>query len=216
MTAPVGMAVVVAAGTVDYPQTLVRLLIDLLALTALVGALFLPRHERRDLAVVYVAFNIALFAVSSVISVRAISVGVGFGLFAVLSIVRLRSEPFNNVELAYFFLALVLGLINGLSEVPLPFVAALNVLIVLSIYVSDHSMVHATTFRRTVTLDEIHTDVERLRLLLEERLGIRISDLRIDSNDFVRETTHVTLSYVEGNGSAHGPYIKAADRLERP
>jgi len=214
VTAHVGTLLI--AATVDYPHSLVRLVIDVLAVTALVAALFLPRHERRDLAVVYVSFNIALFAVSSVISVRAFSIGVGFGLFAVLSIVRLRSEPFNNVEVAYFFLALVLGLINGLTAVPLALLAALNVLVVLAIYVIDHPRLHATTFRRTVTLDEIHTDPESLRLLLEERLGVRISDLRIDSNDFVRETTHVTLSYVEGDGAAHHPYIRAADRLERP
>lgn len=216
MTAQPGIGIVVAAGAVDYPHALVGLGIDLMALTALVAVLFLPRHERRDLAVVYVSFNIALFAVSSVISLRAFSVGVGFGLFAVLSIVRLRSEPFNNVELAYFFMALVLGLINGLRAVPLSFVAALNVLVVVSLYVIDHPMLHATTFRRTVTLDEIHTNVESLRPLLEERLGVRISDLRIDSNDFVRETTQVTLSYVENDGAAHRPYVRAADRLERP
>ena len=203
-----------AAATVDYPKALVGLLIDLVALTALVAALFLPRHERRDLAVVYVSFNIALFAVSSVISVRAFSVGVGFGLFAVLSIVRLRSEPFNNVELAYFFIALVLGLINGLRSVPLAFVAGLNVLIVVSMYVIDHPRLHAATFRRTVTLDEIYTDVEALRLMLEERLGVRISDLRIDSNDFVRETTQVTLSYVE-NGGAASPSLRTGRRPTR-
>jgi len=216
MTAPFGMVLVVASGTVDYPQALVRLLIDLLALTALVAALFLPRHQRRDLAVVYVAFNIALFAVSSVISVRAISIGVGFGLFAVLSIVRLRSEPFNNVELAYFFLALVLGLINGLEASPLAFTAALNALVLVSMWVIDHPVLHATTLRRSITLDEIYTDVEELRVLLEERLGVRISDLRIDSNDFVRETTDVTVSYVENGGVARRPYVRAADRLDRP
>lgn len=216
MTAQILNGLVVAAATVDYPKVLVGLLIDLVALAVLVAALFLPRHERRDLAVVYVSFNIALFAVSSVISVRAFSIGVGFGLFAVLSIVRLRSEPFNNVELAYFFVALVLGLINGLRAVPLGFVAGLSALIVVSMYVIDNPRLHAATFRRTVILDEIYTDVETLRLILEERLGVRISDLRIDSNDYVRETTHVTLSYVENGGAAHRPYVRAADRLERP
>ena len=41
--------------------------------------------------------------------------GVGFGLFAVLSIVRLRSEPFSNRELAYFFVALVLALVCAID-----------------------------------------------------------------------------------------------------
>ena len=72
-------SLVSAVGTVDYPQSFLRLLIDLLAITVLVAAIFLRRHGRRDLAVVYVGFNVAMFAVASVIAVGRVSVGVGFG-----------------------------------------------------------------------------------------------------------------------------------------
>jgi hypothetical protein len=50
-------------------------------------------------------FNVGLFLALVVITARDVSAGVGFGLVAVLSIVRLRSEPFTNGELAYFFVA---------------------------------------------------------------------------------------------------------------
>lgn len=187
--------IVAASATIDYPQTFLRLFVDLLALVMLVAVFFLPRHARRDLAVVYVTFNIALFAVISVISVRHVSVGLGFGLFAVLSIVRLRSEPFDNVELAYFFMSLVLGLVNGLERIPLPYTIVLNVLIVVTMLLIDHPSLHTTTVRRRVTLDEIYTDAEALRPTLEDRLGVEITELRINSNDFVRETTEVTVRH---------------------
>lgn len=185
-----------AAVSVDYPQTFSRLFVDLIALVLLVAVFFLPRHARRDLAVLYVTFNIALFAVISVISVRHVSVGLGFGLFAVLSIVRLRSEPFDNVELAYFFMSLVLGLVNGLARIPLPYTVVLDVVIVVTMLLVDHPSLHATTVRRRVTLDEIYTDAEALRATLEERLGVQITELRINENDFVRETTEVTVRHV--------------------
>ncbi len=68
-----------------------------------------------DLVVVYALFNLGLFLALVVISQGQVSMGVGFGLFAVLSIVRLRSEPFSNRELAYFFVAIVLALVCAID-----------------------------------------------------------------------------------------------------
>jgi hypothetical protein len=38
-----------------------------------------------------------------------VDLAVGFGLFAILSIIRLRSSAVTQREVAYYFLALVLG-----------------------------------------------------------------------------------------------------------
>ncbi len=188
---------ILAAAGVDYQEIFLRLFVDLIAVAILAGALFLHRHRRRDLAIVYTAFNVGLFAVVSVISVRHVSVGLGFGLFAVLSIVRLRSEPYDSIELAYFFMTLVLGLVNGLAKIPIPYTIVLNVLVLATMFLIDHPAFHTATLRRRVVLDEIHTDAEALRAHLEERLGVAITELRITDNDFVRETTDVTLRYAE-------------------
>src|SRR5512144_2438247 len=97
----------------DYPDLLLRLVLDVAAL-GLLAALVVARRPRRGLIMIFATFNVGLFAVLSVISVRHVGPAVGFGLFAMLSIVRLRSEPFSNPELAYFFSALVLALVCGL------------------------------------------------------------------------------------------------------
>ena len=94
---------------------LLRLGLDALALAALLYGLFLPRHKRMDLVVVYALFNLGLFLALVVISQGQVSMGVGFGLFAVLSIVRLRSEPYSNRGFAYFFVAIVLALVCAID-----------------------------------------------------------------------------------------------------
>ncbi|HTE61023.1 MAG TPA: DUF4956 domain-containing protein, partial [Solirubrobacteraceae bacterium] len=98
-----------------YGDVLPRLGLDVAAIATLVYGLFYRRHERMDLVVVYALFNIGLFLALLVIASGELSMGVGFGLFAVLSIVRLRSEPFSNRELAYFFVALVLALVCAID-----------------------------------------------------------------------------------------------------
>jgi hypothetical protein len=191
------VTVLLAASDVDLPTLLARLFTDLVAIGVLAYALFLPRHGRRDMAAAFVAFNVGLFAVLTVISSRHIGTGLAFGLFAVLSIIRLRSEPFDNIELGYFFAALVLGLLNGLSGDSEPLAAALSVLVLATLFLIDHPVLHTRIRTRRVTLDGARTDSAAIRAELEARFDVTITDLAITDVDDVRETTDVRLRYEE-------------------
>ena len=94
----------------DYADFVLGLALNLSAIFVFAIAIYFRRHTRKDLAVVFVFFNIGLFVVVTVIEMTEVAAALGFGLFAILSIIRLRSEPFSNRELGYFFGALVLGL----------------------------------------------------------------------------------------------------------
>jgi uncharacterized protein DUF4956 len=82
-----------AVPSVDLATFFARLGIDLAALAALAYALYYRRHGRRDLVVTFTMFNVGLFLAVVVLNLGHVNASVGFGLFAVLSIVRLRSEP---------------------------------------------------------------------------------------------------------------------------
>lgn len=187
----------------------VRLFVDLIAITLLTQFLYLRRHGRRDLFTVFVAFNVGLFAVLSVISSRRINVGLGFGLFAVLSIIRLRSSPFSNLELGYFFSTLVLGLVNGLAGTPLALTIALDALVLATIWVIDHPTLHTSLGRRRVTLDSVQTDPMVIRERLADAFGLEITEVSINEIDYVRETTRVTIRFVDA-----GPLPTAPERFD--
>jgi hypothetical protein len=172
--------------------TLARLALDLLAISALVYGLFLPRHRRSDLVVVYALFNVGLFLALVVISAGELSMGVGFGLFAVLSIVRLRSEPFSNRELAYFFVALVLALVSAIDLGNLALTGALLAVALLATWAVDHPQPQR---RVLVTLEQAFSDGEALRHHLEARLGARVLDVCVLEVDYVRETTQADVRY---------------------
>jgi hypothetical protein len=171
---------------------LARLALDLLAVSGLVYGLFLPRHRRMDLAVVYALFNVGLFLALVVISAGEVSMGVGFGLFAVLSIVRLRSEPFSNRELAYFFVALVLALVTAIDLGSLALTGVLATVALLATWAIDHAPPARTL---VVTLEQAFSDGEALRNHLEARLKARILDVNVREVDFVRETTVAEIRY---------------------
>jgi hypothetical protein len=179
-----------------YGDVLPRLGLDLIAILALVYGLFYPRHRRMDLVVVYALFNVGLFVALLVIAGGELSMGVGFGLFAVLSIVRLRSEPFSNRELAYFFVALVLALVCAIDLGSLAYAAMLAAVALVAAWAIDHPRLSKPTRRLEVMLELVFADDEALRRHLEERLNAEIRELSVLEIDYVRETTRVEVRYI--------------------
>ena len=180
-----------AAGAVDLA---VRAVLDLVSMTLLTLALFLPRHGRRDLVTVFWMFNAALFCVLLVISGGDIGVGAGLGLFAVLSIVRLRSEQYRNVEIGYFFVSLALALVTGLAP-SLLMTAALCAGLVLVVTVVDLGRLFPPARSVEVVLDTVLEDEAELRMELGRRLAGVVVDVSVLQVDYVRMTMSVSVQY---------------------
>ena len=98
-----------------YADYAIDLGVDLSAIFLLAYALYFRRHRRADLLLAYVALNIGIFVAMSLLSTVRVDIALGFGLFAILSIIRLRSSTVTQQEVAYYFVALVMGLVNGLD-----------------------------------------------------------------------------------------------------
>src|SRR4051812_50012388 len=73
----------------------------------------------------------------SVLTMVKVDIAVGFGLFAILSIIRLRSTSVTQQEVAYYFVALVMGLVNGLDIDDRRLVVAVNVLLLATMAIVD-------------------------------------------------------------------------------
>lgn len=182
---------------------------DLLAVAALI-ALFLSRHRRRDLVVAYLGMNIGVLAVTAALSSMTASVGLGLGLFGVLSIVRLRSEELNQTEVAHYFASLALGLLAGLGATQPLWAAALIALVLLAVYVGDHPAVSRRTRRQDLLLDRAHTDHTSLRAHIERVLGCEVVDLAVRRTDLVNDTTLVSVTTVDAP-AAKAPRVTSVE-----
>ncbi|MEV5239240.1 DUF4956 domain-containing protein [Streptomyces cinnamoneus] len=191
--------------------------LDLVAVCLLTFAVYYPRHRRRDLVPAYLALNVALFTVVAALAATGGNGGLtlGFGLFGVLSIIRLRSDAVQHEEVAYYFTTLVLGLVCGLPQLSLPRAAALGGILLLVVYCADHPRLLARSRRTLVTLDTVHADPAALRADLARRLGEPL-DWTVMEVDYVRDLTVVDVRYREplpgtpplaaDNGQAERPY----------
>ncbi len=168
--------------------------IDLLAIAAMTFGLYFPRHRRRDLVVAYLVVNVGVLAISTILGSSAVGLGLGLGLFGVLSIIRLRSSELAQNEVAYYFAALALGLLAGLTT-PGWVSIGLMALILAALAVGDTPALFRRYRHQTMVLDTAYTDEVALQAELERMLGGRIHRVTIQHVDTVNETTLVDVRY---------------------
>ncbi|MEQ6899161.1 DUF4956 domain-containing protein [Microbacterium sp. KR10-403] len=169
--------------------------LDLVAIAILAFAVYFPRHRRRDLAVAFVGINVGVLAVSIVLGSTTVGAGLGLGLFGVLSIIRLRSSEIEQSEIAYFFAALALGLIAGLSGGVTWLGIVLMALIVIALALIDSPALFRRYREQRLTLDRAYTDEDALRAVVGETLGGRIHVLHVREVNLVSDTTVVDVRY---------------------
>jgi Domain of unknown function (DUF4956) len=169
--------------------------VDAAAIFLLAYALYFRRHRRADLLLGYVALNIGLFVAMSLLSTVPLDISLGFGLFAILSIIRLRSTSVTQQEVAYYFVALVMGLVNGLGLEDRRLVVAINIVLLMTMLVVDGRPLRERMRRLDVTLDVVHADDAALVADLERRLGGEVMHHQVNEVDYVRETMIVDVRY---------------------
>lgn len=169
--------------------------IDLAAIAVIVFALYFPRHRRRDMVVAYLVVNVGVLAVADALATSAINAGLGLGLFGVLSIIRLRSTELDQAEVAYYFAALALGLLGGLTNAAEWLTPALMATIVVALAVGDHPGLFGSYRHQAMTLDRAFTDERELRTHLATLLGATVHRVNVTKVDLVNDTTVVDVRY---------------------
>ena len=168
---------------------------DLVAIALLAYAIYFRRYHRRDLLLAYVALNVGVLAVTTMLTGAQAGIGLGLGLFGILSIIRLRSDQLTQEEVAYYFVALALGLVNGLRPAPGWLAPAASAVLVAIMYAVDHPRLGARTFRQVVTLDAAYPDRAELRRALERLLAAEIRHTVVLEVDLVRDVTVVDVRF---------------------
>ncbi|MEV6966157.1 DUF4956 domain-containing protein [Hamadaea sp. NPDC051192] len=185
---------------------------DLAAICLLTFAVYFPRHHRRDLVAAFLGVNIGVLAVAMVLGSSTVGAGLGLGLFGVLSIIRLRSSEIAQHEVAYYFAALALGLISGLSSEVTLLSGGLMLLVVAALFVGDHPGLFRTYRQQTVRLDVAYTDEAALRARLETVLGGRVVNLTVRELDLVNDITVAEVRYTAGDS----PLVRDSPAVREP
>jgi len=162
---------------------------DLVAIALMVFALYFPRHRRRDLIVAFLSINVGVMGVTYAMARADLSLGFGLGIFAVLSIIRLRSTEMDHAEIAYYFTAIALGLLGGFPSIS-PYVSFTLMAVLLGVIaLGDSPSLYPRTRQQTMVLDRAITNEAEARALLATLLGGRIDRVTLRKVDLVSEST---------------------------
>lgn len=162
---------------------------DLVAIALMVFALYFPRHRRRDLIVAFLSINVGVMGVTYAMATADLSLGFGLGIFAVLSIIRLRSTEMDHAEIAYYFTAIALGLLGGFPSIS-PYVSFTLMAVLLGVIaLGDSPSLYPRTRQQTMVLDRAITNEAEARALLATLLGGRIDRVTLRKVDLVSEST---------------------------
>ena len=173
----------------------IGLIVNLVSILIFTGAIYYRRHKRRDLFVTFTFFNIAMFFIVTLISQTQLGLGASFGLFALLGLIRLRSEEFSNYEVGYFFGCLTLAIINGLANDNFLILIALNAILLISIALLDHPKLLRNTQHSRISLDAVYKNDEDMVSALEKLLRAKILSYSVTKIDSVRDITDVHVNY---------------------
>ena len=180
-------------------QILARFALDIAAMIALVFGLYYRRYRDREIVTAASLFNIFVFAVLAILSRIEVSVAAGFGLFAILALFTLRSEPISKVEMPYFFGSVAIAVICAVQGTTLPFVASIVALVLIGAYVMDHPRVLQSVDGVKITLDAIDrealSDPDAMRRSLTHRLGVDVTHYQILSLDYVNELARINVFF---------------------
>lgn len=201
----------------DYDVLVLSLAMDLVAISVLTYAIYFRRHHRRDLTLGFLGVNVGLFAVASFVSTRPVGLAFGIGLFALLSVIRLRSTQVTQEEIGYYFVAIVIGLANGLSpDEHWGTTITLTAVLVGVMYVADHPRMLRRYERRIVKLKSSYRDPAEVRALLEYKLGGEILKVVVIEVDLVQKHTRLDVRFRPDPPGTHRPAPVGKHRDEAP
>ena len=164
-------------------------------------------------------FNTIIFLISLLLGTIDFSVGFGFGLFAIFSILRYRTDVIPVKEASYLFVLMSLPFINALfmAEIGLYELLFINIFMIVMTYVIENDVLISFESVKTIKYEKIELiKPENHILLLEdlkERTGLNIERYEIGKIDFLRDTADITVYYKNSNWVE--PLCAAAERFLR-
>ena len=165
---------------VNYLSIFKDILVDLVSMYIFAYLILYRRYGNKELFVTCILFNVSLMLVVMAIVRTDFNLAVGFGLFALLSLITVRSAPFSMTEMPHFFAGIALAVVNGSGITDFTFILMCNIVIVGSTWIISS---WATALPANIGLRK---QVKSLTVLLEYIDRVWYEFLCLDSSYFTR------------------------------
>lgn len=179
----------------------IRLFIDLVSVFVLIRLIFYKNYKKADQYLTFFAFNLVIFLITYLLNKVEMSMGAAFGLFAVFSMLRYRTESISTKDMTYLFLVIAIGLLSAISKGGWDELALLNSIILIATFLLESNWLIKKEFTKNIVYDNINliTPEKRTELLvdLKKRTGFNVHRVEIQEIDFLKDATRMTIYFYE-------------------
>lgn len=182
-------------------ELLVGAALNLLIALVIVRFIYYPGTQNKNYVFTFLAFNTVIYFVLALLTDASISVGVGFGLFAIFSVLRYRTDEIPIREMTYLFVIIALPVMNSLLAIndAIPVLIAANAFVVALLYVLERGWGFRYEVSKKITYERIElitpANSEALLADLRQRTGLPIKRVAVGRIDFARDTAEITAYY---------------------
>ncbi len=178
-----------------------RLLIDFFFVFVLIRFVYYPIYKKKDYFFTFFIFNILIFIITYLLNKADLSMGAAFGLFAVFSMLRYRTEGISIKDMCYLFIVISLGLISALLKGTYFELGLLISMIIVITYALEGNLFMKNEMVQEIQYENIDfIKPEKHDLLiadLQTRTGLKIHKVSITQIDFLKDTALVKIYYYE-------------------
>lgn len=183
-----------------------RLLIDLVSIFILIRLVYYPNYNKKDFFFTFFMFNMVMFLITYLLNKVELSTGAAFGLFAVFSLLRYRTEDISAKDMTYLFVVIALGLVTAVNKGNIYEIAMINSMVILLAYLLDGNLLLRQEMMKNVQYDDIEMiKPQNHAALIEDlkkRTGLNIHKVSIGRVDYLRDTANVKIYYYEEKSSS--------------
>jgi hypothetical protein len=177
---------------------LLRLLANIAAIGILVLWIYRTKKKNNGPLLSFFAVNTIIFFVALVLNKVSLSTGAAFGLFAVFSMLRYRTEGLDARDMTYLFMSISLGLFAAMCAGLPDFGLAAACLIIMALLLDGN-----TLFRQYKSKEIVYDNIrlivpEKRQELVDDlriRTGLDITSIEIKQVDLMKDTALIEVFY---------------------
>jgi hypothetical protein len=194
---------------------LLRLAIDVASVFLLIRGVYYRTYRRADLFLTFFSFNLVIFLIAYVLNSVEMTLGAAFGLFAVFSMIRYRTEGIETTDMTYLFLGIALGLIMAIAGPGWQMLLLVSVIVLGSTLFLETSALSKREVRQRVFYDRADlvrgADREALLADLRERTGLPIHRVEVQEMDLIRDSAKLAVYYYPNGGLVSRAAVPVTD-----
>jgi hypothetical protein len=189
--------------TESYSLFVVGMVINLIFSLIIVRGMYYRRCRAQDYVFTFMAFSVVVYLIMGLFTSVELSIGVGFGLFALFSVLRYRTDTVPIREMTYLFVIIALPIINSILFNSGQYESLLlsDLMIIGVLWVLENKWGFHYEQRKMVRyekIDLVRADRrDELIADLTARTGLMVTSVEVAEMDYLRDSADLVITYAE-------------------